>query len=118
MADDANNSERLQWWVHVTLLGGVILSGIALLIGLALVFVAHQPRPEEPPPAVGHLLWHAVLGDGVAVIYVGLLLLMLTPLARVAMLAVGWTLGRDRRFALAAATVLALLVLSLLLGVG
>jgi uncharacterized membrane protein len=118
VAEAGNNSRHLQRWVHVVLLGGVILSGVVLAAGLGLVLVTHQPRPEGVPPTVGQLHWSAVHADGVATLYVGLLLLMLTPLVRVAALAVGWLLGGDRRFALAAAVVLALLVLSLWLGVG
>jgi hypothetical protein len=43
---------------------------------------------------------------------------MATPIVRVGVLAVGWTIEGDWRFAAVAATVLALLGLSLYLGMG
>jgi uncharacterized membrane protein len=48
----------------------------------------------------------------------GLLILIGTPVLRVAVLAVGWWMMGDRRFAAVALTVLALLGLSLALGLG
>jgi uncharacterized membrane protein len=48
----------------------------------------------------------------------GLLALMLTPLVRIIILAGGWALRRDFRFALVALVVLLLLIASLLKGVG
>lgn len=43
---------------------------------------------------------------------------MVTPLFRVAVLAVGWALDEERRFAIVALVVLCLLGLSLILGIG
>jgi uncharacterized membrane protein len=118
MAEAGKNSPRLQKWIYVILRVGVVVSGLVLIGGLALVLVAHQPRPEAAPPTVVGLVWRVLHGDGVAVIYAGLLLLMLTPLVQVAAATLGWLVTGPRRFALAAALVLTLLVLSLWLGVG
>lgn len=118
MVAAGKNSPRLQRWIHAILLGGVVTSGLVLAAGLALVLAAHQPRPAEVPPSVYQLLTRAAHGDGAAVIHAGLVLLMLTPLVQVSAATVGWLITGQRRFALAAAVVLALLVMSLWLGVG
>ncbi len=118
MSTTGKNSPRLQRWIHAILLGGVVASGLVLIAGLALVFAGHQPRPEEVAPSVGQLVKRVVHGDGVAVIYAGLVLLMLTPLVQVSAATLGWLFAGPRRFALAGAIVLTLLVLSLWLGVG
>lgn len=111
-------SSRLEHWVHWTLLAGVIASGTLGLVGLTLIFAGSEPRPDGPPPSIAVLFKSALKADGVAITELALLLLMVTPLARVAVLAVGWCLEGNRRFALVALAVLALLAMSLSLGIG
>ncbi len=53
-----------------------------------------------------------IAGDRTAILDLGLLLLMLTPVLRVTILAIGWLTARQTRFALVALTVLLLLALS------
>ena len=118
MSTSGKSSPRLRRMIHVILLGGVVTSGLLLVIGLVVVFAGHQPRPAEVPPSIGELVQRAAHGDGVAMIYTGLVLLMLTPLAQVTAATLGWLVAGPRRFALAAAVVFALLLLSLWLGVG
>jgi uncharacterized membrane protein len=86
--------------------------------GLVVVVAAGQPRPLGPPDSVRELPGRAAAGSGVALIELGLLVLILTPALRVAVLAVGWTAAGDRRFAATATIVLALLGLSVWLGLG
>jgi uncharacterized membrane protein len=109
---------NLSRWVHGTLLLGMVLSGVLLILGLVLVFIRHQPRPEGPPPVLGTLLRGVLAGNGLSIIDLALVVLMLTPLFRVAVLAFGWTLVGQRRFAVVAFVVLGLLLLSLAFGVG
>jgi len=115
-----NAEKRLARVVHRTLLAGVAASGVLLLLGLTLVFSQHQPRPEGLPPPFGKLAATSLDGNGLSILYLALLLLMATPILRVAVLAVGWALGwardGDRRFALVAVLVLGLLFLSIWLG--
>jgi uncharacterized membrane protein len=105
-------------WVHRTLLAGVILSGVLLTAGLALSLARGQVAAEGTPPPVGELLHRAASGNGPALAELGLFVLMLTPVLRVAVLAVGWLIGGEYRFALVALAVLALLGLGLALGLG
>jgi len=109
---------KLAHWVHVTLLSGLTLSGLLLVVGLVLVFVQHEPRPDSPPEAGLEFLRHALRGEGVAILNLGLLILMLTPAFRIAVLVIGWYLERDWIFTAVAAGVLALMGLSLFLGLG
>ena len=103
--------------VHYSLLGGVTLSGLVLVIGLSLGFNRVAVEQGQPPP-VPMLLRDALAGQSTAVLNVGLLILMLTPLVRVATLSLGWAIRRQWLFAAVAGLVLALLLLSMSLGVG
>jgi len=111
-----SESTGLRRWVHVTLLAGVTLSGILLIVGLIVTLAHGHPQPVGTPPSLAAVLHHALEGNGVAVMRLGLLILMATPVARVAILAVGWAAAKNWRFALACLVVLALLGLSLALG--
>jgi uncharacterized membrane protein len=107
----------LEHWVRWTLLSGVALSGVLLVLGLLIVFLHREPRPEGPPPGLGFLIRSALLGNGLSITDLALLVLMVTPLLRVSVLAAGWALAGQRRFALVAFVVLCLLGLSVILGV-
>jgi uncharacterized membrane protein len=115
---DHHRATRLERSVHLTLLSGAVVSGALMLAGLMIVLVAQEPRPQAVPPGVAQLVRMAVAGNGTSMIDLGLLLLLCTPLLRVAVLAVGWMLTGDRRFAAVALIVLSLLGLSLALGIG
>jgi uncharacterized membrane protein len=110
--------DRLSWTVHISLLGGLLISAALLVLGATLVLMAHQSRSETRPLQVAVLFSRAVSGDGVAILDVGILILMLTPVLRVIVLAVGWLIDRQWRFAIVALIVFALLTTSLLLGTG
>jgi hypothetical protein len=109
---------RLARWVHYTLLTGVVSAGSLMAIGLMLSTAREQPRPIGPPSPISSLPDRIGSGDGVALIELGLLLLILTPVLRVGVLAIGWLAAGDRRFAAVATSVLALLALSVWLGLG
>jgi uncharacterized membrane protein len=114
----AESQSHLEHWVGRTLLAGLIASGLLLVPGLVIVLVTAAPRPEGAPPALGELLRRGLAGDGVALLDLGLLTLMGTPVLRVAVLAVGWWWEGDRRFASVALAVLALLCFSFAIGFG
>jgi uncharacterized membrane protein len=103
--------------VSWTLLCGLSASIVLILLGWLLTATK---EPPETPHDTGLLTLpaRAVRGDGTAMLELGLLLLMLTPVARVLVLAIGWLLDRDWTFSLVAFCVLALLSLSILLGTG
>ncbi len=115
--DAEGRSRILRHWVHWSLLAGVIVSGVLLALGLVTALASGQSRPKGAPSIPG-LLRQAVHGEGVGLLYVGLLLLIATPILRVVVLAVGWAVEKQWRFAAVAVVVLTLLGLGLLLGVG
>ena len=116
--DAPDTRSRLARWVHYSLRAGVVASGLLLGAGLVAGTVRGRPPFQREPLPPGAALAAAAAGDGAALIDLGLLVLMATPVVRVAVLAVGWAAAGDRRFAAVAAAVLALLGVSLYLGVG
>jgi uncharacterized membrane protein len=103
--------------VRWTLLSGLIASVLLLLAGWTMR-VVRPPAERQSGVVVPTLVVRAAEGDGAALVELGLVILMLTPVARVLALAVGWLVHRDWTFGLIACCVLALLVLSVLLGTG
>jgi uncharacterized membrane protein len=116
--DSRAHTRRLEHWVHYSLLVGLLLSGLLLIAGLAMALARHEVQPAGPPVPLAVVLRGALSGDGVACLNLGLLALMLTPVLRVCVLVVGWSLAGERHFALVALSVLALLGLSVVLGFG
>lgn len=108
---------------------GVVTSLIVVVMGLGVSFLHHadyvHSRTElRQVTSPDHPTWHA-LGElalgvahfrGEAIIMAGLLLLIATPVMRVAVSIVAFLVERDWVFALVTAFVLAMLILSFLLG--
>ncbi len=112
-------NERLGWAVHVSLLTGLVISGALLILGATLRLASHEVGPEQQrPPGVRTIVLQAMHGDGSAILNLGILILMLTPILRVLVLAIGWLLEKEWRFAAIALCVLALLATSAILGTG
>lgn len=120
-------------WVDMAIFrllrGGVVLSVGVVLIGLALSFI-HHPQYASSPASLGQLTDAGVVyphtirgvagqireGRGQAIVMLGLLLLIATPVARVAFSIVAFALEGDRLYVAITAVVLALLVLSFAVG--
>lgn len=120
-------------WVHgaiVTILRVGVVSSIAvILVGMAVTFV-HHPEYFSKSPALGTLtspkahfpntLLDVVAGirsgRGQAIVMAGLLVLIATPVARVALSVVVFVKVRDRLYAAITAVVLMILLVSF--GVG
>ena len=115
MTDAESRSRR---WVQRTLAAGVVASAIFLVTGLVLVFTRHEAALNSGPFKLAATVGRAAHGEGTAVMTIGLLILMLTPVARVLVLGIGWLLDRELLFAGVAATVLVLLTISVVLGTG
>ena len=104
--------------VHWTLLIGLVCSALMMIAGLVVAFWKNQPRPEAQVTSVRELLRMAGEGHGVAWMELGVLMLLATPVLRVIVLAIGWSVERDGRMALVAVVVLVLLAVSILLSAG
>lgn len=106
---------RLDHWVHRTLLVGLTVSGVLLAVGLTTMLLqVHEQAPQYE--SFPKLLHDSARLNGPAVTTLGLLALMITPIVRVVVLLIGWTVERDWRFAGVALAVFVLLCISLSLG--
>ena len=99
------------------LLTRVLKSGLyssLAITALGLILVALQGIPAAQVRAlpVTELLPRLLRGDGTAVLDLGLVLLMLTPVARVVAAVYGFAIERDRRFTLISLAVLLVLAVS------
>jgi uncharacterized membrane protein len=114
-------TERAIWRseliISFVLRGGVLLSAALMVIGLlSLVLTRNTAMPE--PSSVASFV-HAVLtGEPLALMTLGLLVLLLTPVLRVVVALITFAWQRDWRFTLITAIVLCVLLLSVLLGRG
>jgi uncharacterized membrane protein len=120
---NAWNDERMERIISTLLRTGVLLSATVVLLGgvcfLARhgneaadyhVFHAVQPSFRSVPGVLGAVS----PSDCLAVIQLGLLLLIATPVARVAFSVVGFALARDRVYVGVTAAVLAILIYGLI----
>ncbi len=98
------------------LLGGVLLSATVIFIGVALLFIRHVGLSAQALQAFPQTLdqvWSGVVAlQPQAVITLGLLLLIATPVMRVAVSIVAFALEKDRRYVVITAIVLAILLFS------
>jgi uncharacterized membrane protein len=113
---DTDKEHSVDRLIHYTLLGGVSISATLLVVGLFIVLARGTPHPEITPSS-SDILHHAFMANGVGLIYLGLLLLMITPLARVIMLIYGYARIGWWRFALVSLLVLTLLGTGFALGI-
>lgn len=127
------SAERRRWTDHEVdqLLGnllriGVIVATAVALLGGALFLSQHGGEPAggrvfrgEPPElrSIGAIMRGALALRAEAIVQLGLVLLIATPVARVAMALVAFILQRDRTYVAVTTIVLALLILSLTGGV-
>ncbi|HEV2719826.1 MAG TPA: DUF1634 domain-containing protein [Thermoanaerobaculia bacterium] len=117
--------------ISITLRTGVVISVAVMLLGLVVTFV-HHPAYFHSRPALGELTnsreifanttgavlrgVRALHGQSIAML--GILLLIVTPIVRVAISVVLFATRGDRRYVLITAVVLALLLTSLISGLG
>jgi uncharacterized membrane protein len=113
------DDERMEQAMGVLLRFGVVLAGAAFY----LQDHAHQPISYshfvEHPFSLQHrreLLLGISHGDAASIIEVGILLLIATPVARVAFAVAAFALERDRLYTAISMAVLAVLAYSLLFG--
>ena len=122
---------RMERVVSSILRSGVLTSLVVILVG-AVVSLVHHPeylkssaeldRLTRPGAAVPQTLGEVAAGvvalQGRSIVSLGLLLLILTPVLRVVVSIFAFAKERDRLYVLITSGVLALLVLSFLLGRG
>ncbi len=98
---------------------GVLLASLVVLVGGVLYLRQHNGHPmnyrkfvSEPAAfrGTGSLLHDLAAGDPAAIIQLGVLLLIATPIARVAFAAVAFALERDRLYLAISVVILAVLL--------
>ncbi len=122
-------TRRAELIISRTLLGGVMLSMVILLVGAVMSFARHPEyvsshtelnrltHPGAAKPQTLLSVLHGVLaGRGEAVIALGLLVLIATPVVRVAVSILAFRAERDRTYVAITSGVLLLLILSFVLG--
>jgi uncharacterized membrane protein len=105
---------------------GVMLAALVVVVGAVLLLMQHggEPVPAyavfhgEPKylTSIGAITSGALAGNSAAIVQLGLLLLIATPIARVAFTLVAFALQRDRTYVAITMVVLALLLYGLLDG--
>ncbi len=113
----------MEVWVAQTLRVGVAVASVVILLGLVLSLAGSPPTGAsealgEPSghrlrPSLPAILQGLARGEPTSVLQLGLLLLILTPVVRVAMTMVLFAAQGDWTFVLITGWVLALLVLGL-----
>jgi uncharacterized membrane protein len=120
---------RMELVISYLLRGGVILSVALIMLGVVVMFVRHPDyltskaeldRLVSPGAAFPHALADVATGlgefRGRTIVTLGLLVLIATPVLRVAASVVLFAIQKDWTYTLITATVLSLLLLSLALG--
>lgn len=108
--------ERAYRWVALVLQWGSWLSAALMLVGVVwFVSAPEVPLQVGPPVPLGLLAAQLGAGNPYAVMQAGVLLLLLTPLLRIAVAATSFWFEGERRYALVSLAVLAIIVVSLLL---
>jgi len=117
------NDQRLESIIGQLLRAGVLLAAAVLLIGGGLYLAGHHADPANyhkfvrAGTNIRSLSGIAVAvahGESIAIMQLGLLLLILTPIARVAFAVVGFFLERDKLYTVVSLIVLVILLFSLI----
>jgi uncharacterized membrane protein len=109
----------MEEWISRGLLFGVTLSALIILAGLTMFFVRGSASgeslkmlvdQERAVASLGTILRGIGRGDGKSLIQLGLFVLILTPISRVALSVFLFLMERDRVFVVITAVVLAVLL--------
>lgn len=93
----------------------MIVSLTVLLLGLAL-YVLEPSGHEEVDLSLGKIIEGIMEGDPIAIIDLGIVLLIATPLSRVVTATAVFLVDRESRYALLSLLVLGMLILAILTG--
>ena len=101
---------------------GVILSIAIMLVGMVMTFADHpaafttRPANAHFPNTLAAVFAGVRHGDAEAIMMAGLLVLMATPVARVALSVIIFVIARDRLYAAITTAVFAILLISFAVG--
>ncbi|MBV8552604.1 MAG: DUF1634 domain-containing protein [Acidobacteriaceae bacterium] len=125
MSSPRMTDRSIELMVSMLLRTGVLIAGFVVLVGGVYFMIRHggeqiDYRQFHQTPAeyriVGQIVAGAIALRARCVIQLGVLLLIATPVARVALCLVGFAMEKDRHYLLITAIVLAVLLYSLISG--
>jgi uncharacterized membrane protein len=104
--------------------GVLIAAGVMVVGGIIYLFIEHHPPPDytqfhSGSAALGsipHIFRAAFGGDAAAIIQIGTLLMIATPVARVAFAAYAYLRSHDRMYVVISSVVLVLLLYGIFFG--
>lgn len=99
--------------ISYVLRGGVLLSAAVIMLGL-LLFVAGGARARVFPHTIPAIFSSIGQGDPLGVIVLGLVILLFTPVLRVAVSIIAFAAEHDRRYVAITSLVLAILLISII----
>jgi uncharacterized membrane protein YfcA/uncharacterized membrane protein len=118
-AQDAAVGPQGDLIISSILRGGVLLSVVVILVGIAGVYIS-LPRAALPatfPDTLPAVLSGSLQGNPLAIVILGLLILLATPLARVTVSIAAFAIERDRLYIIITSIVLTILLFGIF-GVG
>ena len=115
------SDKQVEAFIGQVLRAGVLLSSAVTLVGLSLYLARHAwhtPNYHSFHAQMGQihlkeLIPDVLHGQAIAIIQLGILLLIATPVARVAFLVGAFALEKDRMYVAVSALVLAVLIYSI-----
>lgn len=126
MSEKSLQDERLELNMSRLLIAGVIISGGLVAIGGLLYLLHHGlEKPEygtfsgEPADLTGLKAVFTLIfqGRGTAIVMLGILVLIATPIARIIFAVIGFALEKDRLYTMISLIVLLIILASLFSGV-
>ncbi len=116
--------QRAELIISNVLRGGVLLSAAIITAGVVdfyreyLASYGSAPLYQDYPHTLGQVITDLEQGNPLAIITLGLLVLLATPVVRVAVSIVAFGLERDWRYVVITSCVLLIIVVSFVLGAG
>lgn len=117
--------DRMAWLVALVLRGGVLLAAIVTVAGAIPLLLLHGGEypnyhafhgADAPYRSLGAILQGAAHGETLAVIALGIVVLIATPISRVLLTLVSFLVERDHMYIALTSLVLVVLLYSLLAG--
>lgn len=112
---EINRSHALEMALHNLLVVGVTISSILLILGLITSFVSGKGLPDTMP-TLQQIIPLVLAFKPAGLLALGLLVLIATPILRVAGSVIGFLYERDWRYALITFIVLLIVLSSIFLG--
>jgi len=109
------HDHQIDRWIRAVLVWGMILSVTVMVLGL-LMYAASPTGHQEVPLSLPEIVSGIAQGNPIAVIDLGILLLIATPLTRVLTALAVFIADRDRRFVAVSLLVLAVIALAVVTG--